>query len=129
MGRSVSVPSGARVVAFDGVDTSEWDEHDAHYEWEWIEEDAVSRIRAIAPSMSADEGWEGREDKVLASNGHARFGMSEYCGLISYWLVPEENGLAEAWCDRISPRFINMFGSLRRLGFMSNGEAVFERTG
>lgn len=127
MGRSVSSPPRAGAVAFERIDTSDWDEFDVQWEWEAIEEDAVDRIREIFPSFKPDEGWLGREDKVLASNGHAKFGMSAYGGLVSFWLVPKENGLAEAWVDRARERFFRSFGTLRRLGFMSNGEAVFER--
>jgi hypothetical protein len=128
MGRSVSIPSGATVVAFDSVDTSDWDEFDAEHEWEWIAEDAAGRMNEIAPSMSPDKGWAGREGMILASNAFAKFGMSSYCGLISYWLIPEEgNGLAEAWCNKIAPKFEETFGSLNYIGSASNGEAFFNR--
>ena len=127
MGRSVSVPAGATVVAYDHVDTSDWDEFDAQHEWEWIAEDAASRMNEIAPSMTPDKGWAGREDMILASNSFAKFGMSTYCGLISYWLIAEDNGLAEAWCNKIAPKFEKAFGSLNSLGHASNGEQFFRK--
>lgn len=127
MARSVSVPYGAAVVAYDHVDTSDWDEFDAQWEWEYIEDDAVNRMAEISPSMSDDDGWLGREDKILASNGHAKFGMSEYCGLISYWLVPEDNDLARHWVEQVRAKFLEAFGTLRKIGQFSNGEGVYER--
>ena len=125
MGRSVSTPSGATVVAYEQMNLE--DDSDSAFEWEWIVEDAAERITNIFPSMTPDDSWLGREDHVLMSNCHAKFGVSEYCGLIAFWLVPEENGLAEAWVDRIERKFDATFGSLKKIGTASNGESFFER--
>ena len=66
-------------------------------------------------------------------NRYARFGISEYCGCIAYWVVlrddigPGQEGLAQRWIDRIAVGFKKRFATLVRLGVFSNGEAIFER--
>ena len=65
---------------------------------------------------------------------HARFGISEYCGCIAYWVVlrhdihPGQEGLAQRWVDQIAVGFKKRFATLVRLDVFSNGEAIFERT-
>lgn len=127
MGRSVSYPSGAAAVTFDDIE--EWDD------WTW--DDLVDAFRhqlgQLWPSVSEDDKWIGREDHVLASNGHALFGMSEYGGIVSYWMVPREwdgylpdtSALHEAWCRRAAQKFDETFGSMRKVGVFSNGGGVY----
>lgn len=126
MGRSVSVPSGAQVVAFNYIEYE--DEHD---DWSYDDfvENAQHAIRELAPSMSKDKGWRGNEDKIIASNGHADFGISEYCGLVSVWLVPYNDGLAAHWCNQIRAKFMASFSELELIGRASNGEAFFRKVG
>lgn len=123
MGRSVSIPSGAQVVAFAHLDNEEWDWDD----WSSWKEEMRSEIRSIAPSMRNAEGWVGNEDQILASNALANFGFSEYCGLVSIWLLPENDGLAKHWCNQIEAKFMAEFSELKLIGRASNGEAFFER--
>lgn len=126
MGRSVSCPPNAGAIAYDYIDMDEdWDE----YDWQDLEEDALYGIRELFPSMEPASGWAGREDKIIARNGHAIFGMSEYCRLIAYWMVPEDRRISEAWVAQVAPRFQERFARLARLGVMSNGEAVYQRLG
>jgi hypothetical protein len=127
MGRSVSYPQAAEVIAYDHVD---WEEDDP-FAYEDLVEDARYRIACLFPSMTPDEGWLGSENRILASNGHAFFGLSEYCGLLAYWLVPRENTdtpqLHRTWCNQVAPRFEDHFATLARVGMMSNGEGVYRR--
>ncbi len=123
MGRSVSTPCGTAAVAF--ADT-QFDEFD----WEVVEpftEDVLTRY----PSAYAHDGWAGREDRIVARNAFAEFGVSEYCGLVAYWVRPrpdlDRSDLADHWCAKIAHGFEEHFGSLRCLGHASNGEAFFER--
>ena len=51
--------------------------------------------------MSECEEWVDREDLAIAENGHAYFGVSEYCGCAAVWIVAKTDyygdPLAEAW--------------------------------
>jgi len=143
MGRSVSYPSGAH-VAFshwdagwieddDDPDTRHFDQHAAQDDWDLIVEDFCEQVLALYPSAWTANGWIGREDRIVAMNRYARFGISEYCGCIAYWVVlrddidPSREGLAQRWLDRIAVGFKKRFATLVRLGVFSNGEAIFER--
>ena len=143
MGRSVSYPSGAH-VAFalwdagwiedeDDPDTRHFDQLAAQDDWDFIVEDFREQVLALYPSTWTASGWIGREDRIVAMNRYARFGISEYCGCIAYWVVlrddidPGQEGLAQRWIDRIAVGFKKRFATLVRLGVFSNGEAIFER--
>lgn len=125
MGRSVSTPSNAVAVydQFDG-DSDDFD---------WLVEDLQNQFAALWPSVSADDKWLGREDHAIASNQHAYFGVSEYCGLVSIWVVPRDwdgwgndtGPLAENWVNQIADRFQSEFGTMRRAGNLSNGQGVY----
>lgn len=131
MGRSVSYPSGA-VVVFARADEIE-DRYDFR---DFVIEPFVERLREIFPSVEADDRWLDREDHVVASNRLAYFGVSEYCGLVSYWMVARDdlrdaNGyemgdsFGEAWVARVASRFTDEFGDLVKVGSFSNGEGVY----
>ena len=90
MGRSVSYPSGAH-VAFalwdagwiedeDDPDTRHFDQLAAQDDWDFIVEDFREQVLALYPSTWTASGWIGREDRIVAMNRYARFGISEYCG-------------------------------------------------
>lgn len=130
MGRSVSYPADA-IVAFTTFDCEDPD--DASFEWDWFVDDLRDRLSAVSSTFRHQDTWIGREDHVLASNGHAHFGVSEYCGLVSVWLVarddlePRQEALAARWLEQVRDRFVATYGTLRKLGTMSNGEGVYER--
>jgi hypothetical protein len=76
----------------------------------------------------------GREDRALLENRFARFGVSEYGGLLSMWVQPKDECGApgEAWIIRIEQAFrlaaVRCFGPpLTRIGVMSDGTSVFKR--
>ena len=143
MGRSVSHPGGAH-VAFsqwdagwieddDDSGTRHFDEFAAQDDWDFIVADFREQVLALYPSAWSHDGWIDREDRIVAMNGYARFGISEYCGCIAYWVVLRNDidagreGLAEQWFDRIGPKFEQRFATLVRLGSFSNGESVYRR--
>ena len=143
MGRSVSYPSEA-YVAFSQWDAGWIEDDDEPYtrhfsqvaaqdDWDFIVEDFREQVLALYPSTWTASGWIGREDRIVAMNRYARFGISEYCGCIAYWVVlrddidPGQEGLAQRWIDRIAVGFKKRFATLVRLGVFSNGEAIFER--
>lgn len=151
MGRSVSYPTGAEVTflhptfwerAIDKLrdtdayqDATEDEQQSLEEELEYdyhdfddLEDVLFEQAREAWPSMSPCKHWVGREDHAITENGHAWFGLSEYCGLVAVWLVAKDrdNALAEAWVAQAS-RKLHSMGQLRKVATMSNGEAVFER--
>lgn len=151
MGRSVSYPSGALVAYAATPSDEDWcsncgetiadcgcDEEDQEVvaggcDWEWVTEDLITRAKRLFPSLRPNGGWRGREDQILASNGFVDFGVSEYCGLMAIWLVPQEglegnlSPLAERWIDKAAATFLEEFGEYRKLGTASNGESFYRR--
>lgn len=157
MGRSVSYPSEARVITFRhhdfgdvpcdcSDDTSALSEEEraacedcggtgfvSIADFDDLVYDFRQHLEHLFPSTSMADEWIGREDHVLASNYNALFGMSEYCGLVSYWIAPfvEEGdpryGLCCHWIDQVSDKFVKAFGELTKVGSMSNGEGVYRR--
>lgn len=127
MARSVSYPLGA-VVAFTYID----DDID-YLDWQDITDNAQEYVCKLWPSFEPVDYWRDREDRVLARNNLAEFGVSEYCGIVAFWLVARDDldytlrPLADAWLDRVAARFVKTFGTLHQVGHCSNGEAVYER--
>jgi len=146
MGRSVSVASGAFAVAYkdcsrlgyvtedeNGKELAEpyYDELLGQDDWDcWIES-IVEKMKHYFPSFAKCDKWLGREDRAILENSFAYFGISEYCGLVSLWLVAkdgdEQAGLRKRWTEQIVGTFEKQFSELKKLGTFSNGEAVFER--
>lgn len=142
MGRSVSTPSNARHVFYlawmddhedeDGNEIA-WDDADYwQHEWDYVIYDLREHVLLdLFPSVLPLDRWHGREDRIIAANGLAEFGISEYMGIaavwvIPYWLAPE--GLANAWIDKVWPKVKDRFPSrLARMGTFSNGESVYRR--
>ena len=128
MSRSVSYASGAVAVAYAAHDPSRFEEDD----FDFVIEDLQNYASTLWPSLSPCDEWLGREDHAILENDHCFIGLSEYCGLISYWLIPKDeewgrNGIAAHWCEQIKAKFLKTFGTLRKVATFSNGEAVFER--
>jgi len=117
MGRSVSTPSAATLVTYSAQD-EDFDGQD-------VIDDYTDHLRYLFPSITACSKWIGREDHMVGENGHATFGISEYCGLVAYWAVPKTN-IGANWLRRIEPKFVKAFGQYVKLGSMSNGEGVYE---
>lgn len=141
MGRSVSYPSGA-VTAFTTfeVEDDEGNELDLQFEFEWLCGDLIERAAAAFPSLVPYDAWRGREDRILMRNKFADFGVSVYGGLVAIWIAERadvaywddewrttRSSRAQHWLRQIAPRFDALFGTLNRLGHMSNGEGVYHR--
>lgn len=163
MGRSVSYPSAASVVAFKSFDFEgeesnckrcnalvNW--HDEgrcrecgrfvkecdppeYYDFNELIEDFRQHLKTLFPSVEEADKWIGHEDHILAENDLALFGMSEYGGLVAYWIVPASEHydfarprqLEERWIKSIADKFVAAFGELSKVGSMSNGEGVYRR--
>lgn len=130
MGRSVSVPNGAINVCFAQVDIVE------SFEWDDLVEDykcALSEAFASMVPVSGNGSWLGREDRVVGGNSFVKFGISEYCGLVSLWMVRHHGGnFANRWIEKAGPKFAgaveSVFGArLERVATFSNGESVYRR--
>lgn len=137
MGRSVSYPSGA-LVAFTVLEAD--DEVDWDFAYEWLRDDLSERAREAFPSLVPNQGWRGREDRILLRNAYADFGYSVYGELVAVWIVERDDGAywdaewrsarsprAQHWLGQIAPRFDALFGDYDCLGHMSNGEGVYRR--
>ena len=129
MGRSISTPSNAAAVCYSVIDDNQFGD-----EFDMLMDDFRDQLFYMFPSVTSTERWLGREDHVLAENGLAMFGMSEYCGLIAYWIVPQEHshdgrldGIAKRWIEQIAPKFTKAFGELTKVGTASNGESFYQR--
>lgn len=156
MGRSVSYPCDTLILTFATYETGETVTQEmiddgiyaADQLGDWIEnenafddmlEDLIETCKSEWPSLSEDEKWIGREDHAVLSNGLVRVGISEYCGLLSYWVVARDDvtdqygyerdmtPLAARWASQIEAKFVQYFGNLRKMGNMSNGEGVYQR--
>lgn len=130
MGRSVSYPPNADAVTFQHLDFDE----DTDFDWEVIQP-FQDRLKRLWPSVDDDDRWLGREHHVVASNDHAFFGVSEYGGLVAYWVLPREwdgygpdtAALSHHWCEQIADKFERAFGDLVKLGAFSNGGGIYGR--
>lgn len=128
MARSVSHPRDAVVAYVDGSDFSQDD-------FDFFVEDFTSDITCMWPSTYEQDGWHGREDRIVARNRFVSFGVSEYCGLIAVWAVVDieehnhhiNEALADNWLALISDKFKRSFGELRSIGHASNGEHFLQR--
>jgi len=153
MGRSVSVASGAFAVVYQNckdfgyrtedeegnkIAEPELDEYLAELDWEDFMENLRADAKALFPSLENCDKWLDREDHAILENRFAYFGISEYMGLVSIWLVLKNDlhdyydrrdwtGIATKWADQVKPKFEKNFGDLRKVGTFSNGEGVYER--
>jgi len=137
MGRSVSYPSGS-LVAFTVLEVE--DESDWEFEYEWLQGDLLERAAGLFPSLEPHDGWRGREDRILARNAFADFGVSVYGELVAVWIAERDDGSyrdadcrsarsprAQRWLAQIAPKFNVEFGDYDCLGHMSNGEGVYRK--
>lgn len=141
MGRSVSYPSGA-IAAFTvlELDDDGANDLDLDFEYEWLRDDLRARAAKAFPSLSAHEGWRGREDRILLRNKFADFGVSVYGGHVAVWIAERDDGAywdaerrttrsprAQRWLSQIAACFDAQFGDYVCLGHMSNGEGVYRK--
>jgi hypothetical protein len=141
MSRSVNVPSGsAGVIYFPFGDVPE----------ENMFQDLVCNLRCIICAADSRfyiaEGYMGREGKIIAKSNIAFMVLSEYCGLCSLAIVPNDEADEEVWeplkknwedfSNEWSSTFIDKLRDIllkngwdiyKKIGTFSNGEGVFQR--
>ncbi|WP_420607415.1 hypothetical protein [Novosphingopyxis sp.] len=136
MARSVSYPTGA-IVAYQLFEP----ENEGDWDWEFCDfvEHITDTAREKFPSLEPNEGWRGREDRILLRNAYADFGISIYGGLAAIWIAERDDGRywdhdaetprsgrAQHWLSLIEARFLKLFSRYRRVGRFSNGEAIYQ---
>lgn len=110
-------------------DSDTWD-----FEYEGLRDDLAERATRLFPSLEPPDGWRGREDRILARNAFADFGVSIYGELVAVWIVERDDGSyrdaaaqtarsprARHWLAQITRRFDAEFGDYDCLGHFSNG--------
>jgi hypothetical protein len=133
MARSVNYLSGAVAVAYIPTDEFIGEELDQcnGYLWDWAVEGVVSRLQDSWPSFEEADEWDNRETRIIAENGHAIVGVSEYCGITSISIAVHGQAnnpeFSEAWISKIAQKFCDTFGSIVKIGTFSNGQSVYER--
>jgi hypothetical protein len=140
MGRSVSYANGSEVVIYAHVeavydDEDNYDEFESQFAWDCSLEYLVDNSLEAFPSLNQCNQWLGREDHAILENKLVYVGVSEYCGLVSVWVVPKDNdyyalGVASAnnMKTKLEQIVQDAFGvRLNKVGHFSNGEAVFNK--
>lgn len=139
MGRSVSYPTGAIVAyatpsfAEDEVGADEDELSYDYFNFDDLLDDARAVAMAAWPSFYEVDKWLGREDHAIAENRWAYFGVSEYAGVVAYWIVAKDQdddgrqGLAEQWVQSAYKKLRKTFGTMRRIGWFSDGTALYQR--
>lgn len=134
MGRSVNYARNATAVAYIAQDEVEGDF--TQEAWDDFKEDLTNILTDKFPSLKHCKHWEGNEVLFFLENGLCKIALSEYCGLVSVSLVPQDGdytneNLANAYCKKIKHSFHKVINegysnSLIKLGTFSNGEGVYE---
>ncbi len=153
MGRSVSTPHNATVVTYKAITVEPYEDEDEDGNTITVEpcdedygfafDSMVEDLQEYAPtlwkSLRKCDQWLDREDHALLENDLCWIGISEYCGLVAYWVVPKSEeynrgydddnigNLCDQWVDQVRIKFIKTFGAYHKVATFSNGEAVFER--
>jgi len=105
-----------------------------YYDFSEFIDDIRTLVQDRYPSFEPISTWPGREDHAILSNGHALFGISQYCDLISVWIAPNNDAypeLASSWIDRALPGLrallVRAFPSHAcvRVGTASSGESFY----
>ena len=122
MGRGVSVPYDAEVVTY--IDVSDIEDD---FQWEDMLQEIIFILKDKMPSLYESDQWLGNEDKVLLENDLALIGVSSYSGVMSLWIVPNNQyeQLAYAWISKVA-HHVKELGNLTKQGTMSNGVSVYE---
>lgn len=99
----------------------------------------TARFKSVEPC----DKWLDREDHAIAENRHAYFGISEYGGVASVWVVRKQDddgyhgyreNLSQHWVNSIRKAFravvaetVGEKNTLTFCGRFSNGESMYQR--
>ena len=140
MGRSVET-IGDNVIYFD------W-QYDVEYDYgvtaaedlENLQDNIIcevtSKYKSFIQTPNQWVKYPYRENKILLENDHVQISISEYCGCGAVSVFVRDDTeypeLAEAWLNQVWDNLCKTIGLyvtvLNRLGTMSNGVGVFEKT-
>lgn len=146
MGRSVSYLNNAEVVLYfpfeNGTEENgEYDEFLASELWDEMVLALQCEIKKRLPSYyEVKDKWGNRETRIILENNLCSIGISEYCGLVSLSVAPNENYYSEVMnIEKFAIYHANQIRgtlekvlhdlglkNLHKIGTASNGEVFFE---
>ncbi len=128
MSRGVSYATGSEIIVYETLQECE-DEWESRQEWDAYVDCLKSRLKDKYSSLEECDKWLDREDHAILENYLVYIGISEYCGVVSIWVVPKDGNytLAMNWIETIKNGFNNSFGELIKIGHASNGEAFYRK--
>ena len=127
MGRGVSYANGSVIIKYRHIDMED------EYEYEDLKANLSCDLMAKYKSLSECEKWLGNEDLAILENDLVYIGLSEYCGVVSLWVVPKENlnnqelNLALSWCRKVEKNIFKDYATLSRVGGFSDGTSVYTK--
>lgn len=130
MGRSVDYLNNASEVIYCYIDSEdEYAFEDFYYN---LTNDLLDKYHLL----DTCERWDGKETKIFLESKLVEIGISEYCGLVSVSIRPNQyrganDYLAENWIAKTEAGFrkicANYSETLRKIGTFSNGESIYEK--
>lgn len=130
MGRSVDYLNNASAVIYCHIDSED------EYAFDDFFDNVKTELQDKYPSLDTCDRWDGRETRIFLESNLVEIGISEYCGLVSVSIRPNQRmganeSLAENWISKteagIRKICSNYSQTLRKVGTFSNGEGVFEK--
>ncbi len=116
------------------------DEDSTQMAWDDFKGNLLAGLKARYPSLDkpSKQRWDGDETTIILESNLVEIGLSEYCGLASVSLRPNEYyqddakvGLAENWIYKVRAGMEKKIGEfatvLRKQGTMSNGCGVYSK--
>lgn len=130
MGRGVSYPHGS-LVAYTTFDSTD-DDYINDINWSDFLDCYKTTLQARYPSLDEVEAWLGNEDRIILENYHVKVGVSEYCGCVALWVLPDPyeprfSGLANRTAEYIHAYIEKEFSTIIKVATGSNGVPLYER--
>lgn len=144
MGRSVSTPRDAAWVIYLRPDIPDGD----HFWWQDVMDSFREPFKSAHKGLSDCDDWLDREDHAILEDDQWRvfIGVSEYCGVVALWCVPQDIepweddedcplrreaqlGQRDEYVESLRATALEFWGeeAYRKIGTMSNGEGVYGR--
>lgn len=131
MSRGVSYATGSCAVTYYDVswmgqlDNGDFDSDLNHIHFYDFLGYLKENLKKEYPSLVDCDEWLSNEDHVILENYFVQVGVSEYCGMLSLWMVEQDMNqgyqgeealynLQRRWISKVSDGFIKKFGNLRK---------------